>query len=231
MLRKWILLSLVFFGLVSQKGHADCCRGKVDVGPTWIRIDVLQSGKTVDTIDMGAIKVDSTIVMAQGFCFKPGLMVGHGDGDIATASLGLGYYIPVGYFFPSCEGLTIIPGGGLAYSYFKMHVDYGFPDNSKLKQIFRSYSPFIGIEVCYRITEKLTLLGMAQYAWAKTRTTIERIGSENSHSEGPNYSLGVDYSFNENWSVTAGGGYNISLSKEKHGLRAMGAKLGIAYYF
>ena len=57
------------------------------------------------------------------------------------------------------------------------------------------------------------------------------IVNDKSHSDGPNYSLGIDYSLSKHWSVMLGFGYNITLSKEKHGIRGKGAKLGLSYYF
>jgi long-subunit fatty acid transport protein len=74
-----------------------------------------------------------------------------------------------------------------------------------------------------------------QYAWSRTHTKLthehNKLVSEKSHSCGPNYTLGVEYYVDDHWAINCGIGYNISLSKEKHGLRGKGAKLGVAYYF
>lgn len=229
-----LLTALMVFCI--QNGQADCCRGKIDVGATLIKVDVLESGNTVDTMYIKAFKADATVLLWQGFCLKPGVLLGKGDGEIATAGLGLGYYIPVGYFSSACEGLTLIPSAGVAYTYLSTHVDLEIPGipsiyTEDLKETFKSFSPYIAVDICYKLTDKLTLLGMIQYAWARTHTHIESLGKDKSHSQGPNYALGFDYSLNNNWSITGGAGYNISLSKEKHGLRAIGGKLGVAYYF
>ena len=39
----------------------------------------------------------------------------------------------------------------------------------------------------------------------------------------------IDYQLTEHWSVNASAGFNLMLSKEKHGIRAQGARLGLGY--
>jgi hypothetical protein len=41
----------------------------------------------------------------------------------------------------------------------------------------------------------------------------------------------LETDINDCWSVNIGGAYNISLSHEKHGLRAYGGRLALAYWF
>lgn len=125
---------------------------------------------------------------------------------------------------------------GIAWSYLSFGIDLEELQLFGLKERFRSDSPFIGMELCYSINDKWTLMAVYQYAWSRTQTKIRSdvlgtIVNDKSHSDGPNYSLGVDYSLNKNWSIIFGVGYNITLSKEKHGIRGKGAKLGLAYYF
>lgn len=202
----------------------DLC-GKVDIGPTIMNIDILESGKTIETLHMTGVKGDATVIVYKGFCIKPSFLYGEGHGQLAAGTIAAGCYIPI------TEKLRILPNVGITWSYLRTRVDFEPLGLSDLKERFRSNSPFLGMEFCYSITEKWTLMGVYQYAWCRTHTKIKPIVSDKSHSCGPNYSLGVDYSFNEHWSVTAGIGYNITLSKEKHGIRGKGAKIGLAYYF
>ncbi len=200
-------------------------KGKLDVGPTLIHLDILKSGKTEETLHMVGIKGDATILIYQGFCIKPSFMMAWREGRLVTGSLALGYYIPL------TDKIKILPNAGVAWSYLRAPIDFEELGLFNLKERFRSSSPFIGLEFCYSLTEKLTLMAMFQYAWCHTHTKIKPIVSEKSHSEGPNYSLGIDYSLNAHWSLIFGVGYNITLSHEKHGIRGKGAKLGLAYYF
>lgn len=203
-------------------------KGKVDAGPTFVKIDVLESGKTVDKLYLTCVKADAVLMITKGIAIKPGFILGTGhDGRLATFTIGVGHGLPIG------ERLILMPSVGVAWTYLRTKIDIELPfiGSERFKEKFHSTSPFVSLEFSYRLTEKLYMHGMYQYAWSRTHTVIKPLVSDKSHSCGPNYALGLDYSLTPNWSITAGAGYNITLSKEKHGLRGMGARLGAAYYF
>ncbi len=216
------LLICLFF---SPKAFAEI-KGKIDLGPTLVSIDILESGVTKDTVNMIAIKGDSTVVFYKGLCLKPGFMVGGSrKGDVATFGIGLGHYTPIG------KSWTLIPSAGVSFGYLRTHVSFEEFYMFDLKERFRSISPYLALEVCYNFAEKWYISAMYQYAWSRTHTKIRPIVSDTSHSNGPNYAVSLEYSLTQVCSITCGFGYNITLSKEKHGLRAKGVKLGLAYYF
>lgn len=218
--RLFVILAGLSFSSVYGTLH-----GKVDLGPTLMDIDILESGKTVETLHMKGVKGDLNLLVYQGLCIKPSFIWGRGHGQLAAGTVAVGYYLPI------TKKLRILPNVGITWSYLHTRVDFEEFNLFDLKERFRSNSPFIGMEICYSLTDKWTLMGVYQYAWSHTHTKIGSLVSDKSHSCGPNYSLGVDYSLNEHWSIVFGVGYNITLSKEKHGIRGKGAKLGIAYYF
>ena len=41
--------------------YSDHCGGKVDLGPVFVHIDVLESGHTIKKLDMGGFKINGTI--------------------------------------------------------------------------------------------------------------------------------------------------------------------------
>lgn len=217
-----VLFAIICFSVSSAQAFI---HGKIDVGPTIMNIDVLESGKTIETLHMKGVKGDANFLLYEGLYVKPSILWGKGHGELTSGSLSVGYYLPI------TKKFKILPNVGITWSYLRTTVDIEPLMMFDLKERFRSASPFIGMELCYSITEKWTVMAIYQYAWSRTHTKIAKIVSDHSHSCGPNYSLGVDYSINKNWSVTFGVGYNIMLSKEKHGLRGYGAKLGAAYYF
>ena len=100
-----------------------------------------------------------------------------------------------------------------------------------VEERFRSCSPYLALELSYTFRPFCRLVLNYQYAWSRTHTTISRIVNEKSHSEGFSYSGMLEHDLNNNWSVSVGGAYNVSLTKEKHGLRAYGCKVGVAYWF
>lgn len=220
-----ILSFFMFFLTLAFSSIDGALPGRVDVGPALIDIDILESGKTKETLHMKGVKGDMTLLVYEGLCIKPGFIWGQGHGQLSSGTIAVGYYIPL------TKKLKILPNVGITWSYLHTKVDFEEMGLFKLKERFRSNSPFIGMEICYSLTDRLTLMGIYQYAWSHTHTKIKPIVSDKSHSCGPNYAIALDYSLNKNWSMTFGLGYNITLSKEKHGLRAKGAKLGVAYYF
>jgi hypothetical protein len=225
MMHALILRLLVILSGLSFTSLYGELRGKIDIGATLMDIDILESGKTIETLHMKGVKGDLTLLVYEGLCIKPGFIWGRGHGELTAGSIAVGYYLPI------TQRFKILPNVGISWSYLHTRVDFEELGLSNLKERFRSQSPFIGMEISYSITEKWTLTGLYQYAWCHTHTKIKPIVSAKSHSDGPNYALGVDYSLNKHWSVTFGVGYNITLSHEKHGLRGKGAKLGVAYYF
>lgn len=202
--------------------------GKIDLGPTLLSVDVLQSGKTEETLHMKGLKGDFTLLFYQGLYIKPGFLTAWGDGELTSGGFSVGYYIPV------TKKLKLMPNVGVTFGYLRTRVDLEIAEGielTDLKERFRSSSPYIGMEFSYSITSKWTLMGLYQYAWSHTHTKIKPLVSDKSHSCGPNYSLGLEYSVDDHWAVNLGLGYNITLSKEKHGIRGKGAKIGLAYYF
>lgn len=228
MLRSVILAICALLMMTNESVQAEFeldLHGKVDVGPTLLDVDILESGKTVKTLHMKGIKGDVTLIVWKGACIKSGFLWSEGHGRLSTCYLGVGQYIPV------TEELLVTPSVGVAFSYLHTQVDLEALGLFSLKEKFHSSSPYVAVEFCYKLAEKWTLLGLFQYAWSRTHTTIKPFVSDKSTSQGPNYALGVEYSFLPNWSLNFGVGYNITLSKEKHGIRGKGAKLGLAYYF
>lgn len=208
--------------------YAGCC-GKVDIGPMIFDLDILKSGHTEETLHMKGVKGDATIQLYKALVLKPGFIWGQGHGEVASGSIGLGLCTPI------FKGFMLIPSAGVIFGYVRTKVDVPIPEMDivlkDLKERFRSISPYVALEFCYTFLEKWSIMGCYQYSWSRTHTKIGDIVSENSHCWGPNYTLGLEYCFNKNWAMNLGAGYNTSLSKEKHGIRGKGLKLGVAYYF
>lgn len=226
--RHILKLSLLCLFAFTYSLYAGCC-GKVDLGATIIDLDILKSGHTEETLHMKGLKGDATIQIIGGVVLKPGFIWGQGHGELASASIGIGHCTPI------FKGFMLIPSAGVIFSYVRTKVDVEVPEFGitfeDQKERFRSISPYAALEFCYTFLEKWTLMGAYQYSWSRTHTKIGKIVSETSHCCGPNYSLGLEYCIDEHWAVNLGAGYNISLSKEKHGIRGKGIKLGVAYYF
>lgn len=232
--RNFIYIFSLFLFVASFSVQAEI-RGRVDVGPTLLSVDLLESGKTEETLRMYGLKADATVLVYQGIAIKPTLLFGWGDGRISSASIAAGYYLPI------TEKFKVLPNVGYNWSYLsgKTELDvFGF-EFKHLRERFRSESSFIGVDLSYAVTPKWTIIGSYQFAWCKTDTKINHFPYEapiqtihdRSHSSGSNYTLGVEYAYNDQWAINLGAGYNLSLTKEKHGVRGKGLKLGVAYYF
>lgn len=225
-LKKVIPLICLLSALTAQ-GYGSGCAGRVDVGPAYVHIDVLESGKTIHRMDLAAVKADATVVVWKGLCLKPTLLYGSGHGYILTTGLG------IGFIFPLMENLCVTPVAGLNYTYLRTHIDIRTPYFvlHHLKEKFRSYSPYIGLDASYTFYPCWRVCGNVQYAWSSTKTKIGEIGADKSHSDGASYSAMLEHDLNDQWSINIGGAYNLMLSKERHGLRGAGGKIGITRWF
>jgi len=224
-------------------------RGKVDVGVAFVHVDVLLKGHTVHKMDVAAIKADLNYRVWSGLIVKPTFLFGggHNDNEIATGGLGVGFAIPVRSNF------SVTPLVGYNWGYmrttFKHPVEIPVVNihlDPRVRERFRSQSPYVGFELSWTFRPAWRAVFCYQYAWSRTHTQLRVAGidpadvpsgfkkehtSSHSHSSGSNISGMIEHDLNDNWSVNLGAAYNNSLSKEKHGLRAWGVKLGLAFWF
>lgn len=222
-------LLLLFLGIcVWHLPIEAACKGKIDAGPAYIHIDILESGHTVKKMNLIALKSDATIMLKEGkgWCLKPSVLYGNGQGYILSGALGLGHCFPIN------DWITLTPSVGCTFTELHTRIKLNF-SGIKLSYLekFHSTSPYLCLEATLNIAKGWRLCGMFQYAWSRTHTTIVHLLKDKSHTKGPNYGISLEYDINNNWSVNVVGAYNITLTKERHGLRGAGAKVGLAYWF
>jgi hypothetical protein len=219
-----ILALSVGFLIAKSPLHADF-KGRVELSPTYVHMDILESGVTIERMDLMAIKADATISHDCGLTLKPTFLYGSNSGGLILAGVGLGQYIPIN------DTWKVMPMIGISYCKIWTSIDFHEFELTNLREKFYSLSPYIGGDVYYNFAPTWRACVSVQYAWSRTKTTIELLGTDKSHTQGPNYAAMIEKDLNDEWSVNLGVGYNIGLSKEKHGLRATGIKLGIARWF
>lgn len=215
--------------LLSNRELEARCGGKIDLAPAYLHIDILESGKTVHSMDMVAFKGDATILLKDGICIKPTILYGQNEGSVFTGGVGLGQCIPL-----FSNRLTLTPYAGCNFTSIRTHYHLKIPEaniDKHLRERFRSVSPYIALEASFNITNCFRIGGFVQYAWSRTHTFLEGFAQDRSHSEGPNYAVMMEYDITSKWSINAGAGYNLTLTKEKHGIRGAGGKIGIARWF
>lgn len=224
-MKKFISLISFFISLFAVKYGFSDCRGKIDIAPAFVHLDVLNFGKTVKTMDLAAIKIDANALIYKGLCIRPGFIYGSNRGTFLSTGCGLGYVIPI-------KRWCFTPSFGANYTevHTKIPIDF-FGVKLKVKEKFSSWSPYLSLEVFYRIVKGWRTGILFQYAWSRSHTTIKDFGSDKTNAKGPSYAFILERDFNDNWSLNLGLAYNISLTREKHGLRGYGAKLGLAYWF
>lgn len=223
--KKLVVLLLVIAGSV-------CASGKIDFGPCWVDMQVLEHGKTKEHIEMTGGRLDATIQLfpgdnpLQSLIAKPSLTWAEGDGNFLSTGISLGIYTPITNKF------TVTPVAGVTYNKLSTKVDYyGF----KLKQITSATTPFIGVDLCYCLNYQWVLSGSFQYGWAAGRTYIDGLFGKNLFSKGescgPTCSVMLDYYVTPEWSINAAWAYNYSLTKEKYGYKVKGLRLGLGYTY
>jgi len=219
---KNILLALCYSTLLPGFSFADHCGGKIDVGPVFVHVDVLESGRTIKKLDMGGLRADATFMIKEGsgFCIKPNVLYAQGHGELITASLGFGHVTPI------TDKLCITPHAGGAWTNLRTSVT--LMKILHAKERFRSTAPYAAIDLTYKICDGWRVGASYLYSWSRTHTRIQNIGKFKGNSSGPSISALIEHDFNDYWSMHFGGAYNSSLDREKHGIRGYGFKLGVA---
>jgi hypothetical protein len=215
---------LAIFACVQHKLEAEVC-GKVDMGAVYVHVDVLDSGHTVKKMDMGGFKADGNVILWKGVCLKPTILYAKNQGELFSSGIGLGHYTPI------TENFSLTPSAGCLWTQLKTRINFEEFGLFNLKERFRSVSPYLALEASYCFGQGWRICGLYQYSWSRTHTKIASFPIDTSHAQGPNYSLMIERDINESWSISLGGAYNISLSKEKHGLRGYGIRFATAYWF
>lgn len=206
--------------------------GKIDVGPAFLHIDVLEHNKTVKRMDMWGVRADFSYFLYKGLYIKPIVLYGDGGaakGGIFSGSCGFGYCIPLHPCF------TVSPSVGATYSHLWTKINLPIPDTpiilKDIREHFKSWAPYVCLDLYYTFIPTWRLCAGIQYSWSKTKTTLVHVTKQKSKSEGFAYSLMLEHDLSDQWSVNIGAAYNLSLTKEKHGLRGTGIKAGITRWF
>ncbi len=236
---KWITAATMVVGLLACFNLS--AHGRIDAGPIYVHLDVLESNKSIEKVDLEGFRADGYFQVYSGLIFKPAFTVATGHGKYQAGTLALGFYLPMGQLVPALEGLSVMPQAGWTASRLSTELNLAPPRTpgslSDVKEIFRSSSEFIGLEATYQLLQNVSVSGSVLYGWSNTRTTWtkEPFGelipreAQKSSSKGFSYSAMVDYQLTDLWSINLAGVYNLMLSKEKHGIRACGFRLGCGY--
>lgn len=201
------------------------CKGRIDLGPAFASVDMLESGKTKRTLNLWGIKGDATLQIWQGLCIKPSFLCVDGKANLNSGSIGIGFCIPLS------STLSITPAIGFTETQFKSRIDFPHWGLFHLREKFLSRGIYASIDGCWSFAEKWRLYALFQYSGSYVRTTIRPLAITKAHVKGPNYAAAIERDLASNLSLCLALGYNLSLSKEKHGLRGKGIKLGLVYWF
>ncbi len=218
--------------------------GRVDVGPVYVQVQVLEDGSKMQEINLFGGRVDASILPFKdsGFAIKPTATASRGDGEFYTYGVGLGYYIP---FFKCCY---FVPVAGLGWTNLSTTVDLTFPTGLQppfpgevlvrdIDERFRSDSRYLGFELMCQFRESIYTTFIYQYAWADGDTRLRDDffpGGEvvsKGKTSGANFAVSIDYYFTKCFSTSIAAGVNNSLDENRFGIRAYGVKLSVGYYF
>lgn len=228
MTRNLLITFLLFLSVAISDLSAEL-KGKIDIGPAYVHLDILESGHTVDTKNLFAVRADACVLVYKGLCLKPTFLTSCNSTELMSGGIGIGHYTPIGTDF------SITPSVGCNFTYLRTTVDLEIPflpTRLTVTERFRSTSPYVGIDATWNFYPQWRLGGTFQYAWSRTTTIFRSLDVTSKTScQGPSYAAVLEHDFNDCFSVNLGAAYNISLSKEKHGLRAAGVKLGFVYWF
>jgi hypothetical protein len=203
-------------------------KGKIEIAPSYVHIDLIESNDTIKRIDMAAIRVEGAWCFGKGYYLKPFGMYGkQGDSELTTAGISIGRCIPLGKAF------LLSPSVGVNYTKLNTTINLTFPEigDFKFQESFTGWAPFVALELVYNICPNLRASTSVQYAWSRSTTDIKDVLRAKSDSEGFAYAAMLEYDFSACWSVNAAVAYNESYSKEKNGIRGRGGKIGLVRWF
>ena len=220
-----ILTSLLISFFLLQASLTALSIARIDTGPAYLKIDLLEKEKIRKTIRLNAFKFDGSIGIGKGFCLKPSFLYADKKTYISTYSLGLGYnltFIPMFCFTPHV---------GVSRTSFKTPIHIPEYTLAPLKECFLSYGKYIGLDITWNIIPGLRMYGGFQYIWSRVKTTVKPLFISHNNTEGPSYGLVIEKDLGTNFSLSLSYGYNLSLSEEKHGLKGQGVKFGCVYWY
>lgn len=220
-MKYWILLCLLTTGLVQAESN---CRGKIDLAPTFLEIASVESGKTVDKDHLTGVRGSIDYFVWKPVLVRATGISAWGNAHFQTYSLGLGICLPYQQFY-------FTPTAGVTYSRLRSHIDFPQFMMIDLKQTFRSFGPYVGMDVQWCFTDKWRVAVGFQYSWSHTHVNIQSLVKAKDNSKGPTWTFLLERDITKEWSVNFGAAWNRSLNHEKHGIKGQGVKLGVTYWF
>lgn len=212
-------------GCNSENSDVPCktC-GKIDIAPTFLKIDSVESGKTIDSHNMKGVRVGLDYILYKALLFRGTGIVSWGDANFQTYTAGLGACIPYKKFY-------FTPSAGVTYSRFKADIDFPEIQFFDLKQKFRSLGPYVGLDIQWCFAPKWRIGGGFMWSWSHTHTSVKPLFKGKDNSQGPTWTMLLERDITSKWSVNVGAAYNRSLNKEKHGIKGQGVKIGLTRWF
>ena len=237
-MRNVILTAVMVLTTLVSSGADARIKGRVDVGAVGVAIEQLTNGLGTDTLWLGGVRTDATIVPfdCTGFCLKPMFTYARGNGEYITGGLGVGHYTPIN------DCWSVVPYVGVSFTTLHANIKsvQTVPTPAAIEDI-DSKSFYVGGDIIYNINDCFSITGSAQYAWARSRTHIKNLPqgfpgglteiSEKGVTSGPILAVILDYYFCDCWAVSAAFGWNSSLDEERLGMRGYGIKLGLGRMF
>jgi hypothetical protein len=205
------------------------CKGRIDAGPAYASIDMLESGHTKRTLNLPAVKIDASLMIYKGLCLKPSFLIAWGKASLNGSGVGVGFCIPLEDYIG--QKITITPSIGVNETRFKSRINFPDFDLFHLRERFVSRGYYFAVDGSWTFSEKWRVYAFFQYSWSRVHTQVRPLFRTKNSCKGPNYALSLERDLSEHFSVCLAAGYNISLSKEKHGLRGKGVKLGLVYWY
>lgn len=234
---RWILLTLTLFSSLYSDEFQDIdfqpdtncetCKppaGKIDIAPSFLKVNIVESGKTIDTHHMRGVRGGLDYFIWKALLFRGTALAAWGDAEFQTYTAGLGACLPYKKFY-------FTPTVGVTYSRYKTKFDYLPFSLYNLTQRFESLGPYTGLDIQWCITNRFRVGAGVQYSWSRTSTKIKPIlPKTKGHSKGPTWSVLLERDITKKLSVNIGAAYNRSLSHEKHGIKGQGIKVGLTYW-
>lgn len=199
--------------------------GKLDVGPTYLNVEQFFSGEKVRTSNFYGLEAKARVNF-DGLILKPDIVAATGDGNLISASLGLGTEL-------CWKNFSFIPLVGMGVQRLRTPApEKIFGDDVSEHRSGRL--GFVGADLLYD-ADNWSFLFSYTYTWSHTHVTVDYGFSEFDFHETVNggyiVMAQIDYYLTPCWSIGLGGCLDRSYVEEKHGLKIYSIILTCGYSF
>lgn len=221
---KLLLLPFFVFCFSATKLPAN-----ITLGPNFYSIQVEDNGQKVEDRTMWGARVDYRFDICYGFLFKSTLSY-----DLAFDEKNENLLIAdnkLGYMHPISSRLMVQPHVGVLTYLLRLSVDVPFMGITGLKEEFKSYCPYGGVEAFYKVSKEICVGVNYAFGITYTRTELHNEVISKNNAQTHLFSAVAEYCCPRGLAYSVHGLCNYSQSQEHFAISWYGAWLAVTFAY